>query len=181
MYARFRSSIIADNSGDGPGASRAAEVYPHEQRLLLRADRLASQVVAPVGSDGIGKQIGLVGHRTLEDTGHADNAAVAVAHDRKRLGKSFPPVLQGMAGGRAFVRRDDRADVIGVLELGWLNRVRGDTLREERLPHDGILDQVQHVRGESPQLGTRGSPRFRCAGSARRRADSRGTWRGRTT
>ncbi len=94
-----------------------------------------------------------------------------VADDRERGGRGLPPLRQTRDGVRAVVAARDGEDRRLVVRPRRLDHERLRAAGEERLAHDRIGDEVEHVRRVAPQLRVPRLPHLAAQPSPRRPAE----------
>ena len=84
-----------------------------------------------------------------EEPGHA---AVALTDGEEHLRRLRLPAFEQRGGRRPVVAAGDRPDHRRIARLRGLDHQRLRARREERLAHDRVVDQVEHVGGVAPEL-----------------------------
>src|SRR5829696_5043788 len=92
-------------------------------------------------------------HAALEEREESRDGAVPVAHYGERLRSVQPPALQQRSGIATLVTPRDGGDRQGIVAPCRLDGERLAVAREEGLARHRVVDEVQHVRGVSPELG----------------------------
>ena len=113
---------------------------------------MLAQVARPCFDHGIPSDEGRAERAAVQEREATGHDAVAVTSDGEGLGSLGPPALEDLGRLGSLVAPRDRAHGGPVLRTGRLDRERLGAAREERLAHDWVIDQVEHVRGVAPEL-----------------------------
>src|SRR5262249_16801769 len=134
-------------------ANVEAQPAATKQHPLSPRDRIFSEQSRPAASHRVRAKQGWRHGLRVDRHVKPGHLGVRPAHDAEARGERMPPRDERLRALAALVLPNDREDRLGIFTTRWLDAVEVDVAREEPLTHSWVLEEVEDVRGGSPERG----------------------------